>query len=202
MEERRPEIWVIRHGETDWSREGRHTGRTDVELTTNGERQSLAIGRRLGGRGFALVLSSSLRRARDTCRLAGYGGAAEVTDLLREWDYGAYEGRTTAEIQHEAPGWTIWTGDLPGGETAEEVGDRADRVIERAVSEAGDSALFGHGHLMRVLAARWLGLSPRAGRLFALDTASIGVLGYEHDARVIRAWNLTVDGDSGAGLSN
>lgn len=203
MEERRPEIWIVRHGETDWSREGRHTGRTDVALSANGERQSLAIGRLLGGRRFALVLSSPLRRAWDTCRLAGYGDVAQVTDLLREWDYGAHEGRTTAEIQREEPGWTVWSGEAPGGESAEKVGDRADQVIERAVAAAGDAALFGHGHQLRVLAARWLGLSPRAGRLFGLDTASIGVLGYEYDTRIIRAWNLAADGNSqpGAALS-
>jgi broad specificity phosphatase PhoE len=194
MEERRPEIWIIRHGETVWSREGRHTGRTDVALTADGERQSLELGRRLGGRRFALVLSSPLRRARDTCRLAGYADVARAADDLREWDYGAYEGRTSAEIQREAPGWTIWTGAVPDGETAENVGHRADGVIEQAMAAAGDVALFGHGHLLRVLAARWLGLSPRAGRLFALDAASIGVLGREHDTRVIRTWNLAVDG--------
>jgi broad specificity phosphatase PhoE len=196
MEPRRPEIWVIRHGETAWSREGRHTGRTDVALTANGERQSIALGRRLGGREFTLVLSSPLRRAWDTCRLAGYDGVAQVTDLLREWDYGSYEGRTSAEIQREAPGWTVWTGVVPAGESAETVGHRADQVIERAVAAGGDAALFGHGHLLRVLAARWLGLSPRGGRLFALDAASIGVLGYEYDTRIIRTWNVAVDGYS------
>jgi probable phosphoglycerate mutase len=193
MEERSPGIWIIRHGETLWSREGRHTGRTDVALTAAGERQSLELGRLLAGRRFALVLSSPLRRARDTCRLAGYADVAQVADNLREWDYGTYEGRTSAEIQREAPGWTIWTGAVPDGETAENVGHRAEGVIEQAMAAPGDVALFGHGHLLRVLAARWLGLSPRAGRLFALDAASIGVLGHEHDTRVIKAWNQAVD---------
>ena len=191
MDERRPGIWIVRHGETDWSRKGRHTGRTDAHLTAVGEREAMALRSRFGGMHFALVLSSPLSRARETCRLAGYGDVARVEDDLREWDYGAYEGRTTAEIQREMPGWTIWDDQVPGGETASEVGRRADRVIRQATEAGGDVALFSHGHLLRVLAARWLGLGPTEGRLFALGTSSIGVLGYERDIRVIRAWNLT-----------
>ena len=129
MDERRPDIWIVRHGETDWSRRGLHTGRTNVPLTAAGEREAIALRRRFGGRPFALVLSSPLSRARETCRLVGYGDVAQAEDDLREWDYGVYEGRTTAEIQLEAPGWTIWDGEVPGGETAVEVGYRADRVL-------------------------------------------------------------------------
>ena len=151
----------------------------------------MALRRRVGGRNFALVLSSPLSRAWETCRLAGYGDVARAEDDLREWDYGVYEGRTTAEIQRETPGWTIWDGEVPGGETAAEVGRRADRVIRQATEAGGDVALFAHGHLLRVLAARWLGLAPSEGRFFALGTSSIGVLGYEREARVIRAWNIT-----------
>jgi probable phosphoglycerate mutase len=191
MEEEKPGIWIVRHGETDWSRDGRHTGRTDAHLTAAGEREAMALRAMLGGRRFALVLSSPLSRALETCRLAGYGEVARQEDDLREWDYGAYEGRTTAEIRREAPGWTIWHGKVPGGETAGEVGRRADRVLRKATEAGGDVALFAHGHLLRVLAARWLGLEASGGRLFALGTSSIGVLGYERDARVIRAWNIT-----------
>ena len=191
MDERRPEIWIVRHGETDWSRRGQHTGRTDAPLTAAGEREAMALRGRFGGRGFALVLSSPLSRAWETCRLAGYGEAARAEDDLREWDYGAYEGKTTAEIQRESPGWTIWDGEVPGGETSAEVGRRADRVVRQASEAGGDVVLFSHGHLLRVLAARWLGLGPTGGRLFALGTSSIGVLGYERDIRVILAWNLT-----------
>ncbi len=183
------ELWLIRHGETEWSRSGQHTGRTDVPLTADGERQAARLGRRLGGRAFALVLTSPLARARETCRLAGYGAVARADADLLEWDYGAYEGRTTAQIREEAPGWTIWTGGVRAGESAEEVGARADRVIARCTGAAGHAALFAHGHVLRILAARWLGLPARAGRDFALDTASLSVLGHEHEHRVLRSWN-------------
>lgn len=187
---RPPELWIVRHGETAWSRSGQHTGRTDVPLTPAGEEQAAALRGRLGAHPFALVLSSPLRRAWDTCRLAGLGGAARATDDLLEWDYGAYEGRTRADIQREVPGWSLWTHGVPGGETVEAVGARAGRLIEIALAAPGDVALFGHGHVLRVLAACWLQLSPRQGRLFALDTASLGVLGHENASRVIRRWNL------------
>jgi broad specificity phosphatase PhoE len=185
-----PELWIVRHGETEWSRTGRHTGRTDVPLTDAGVGQAMALRRTIGARRFALVLSSPLRRAWDTCRMAGLADGARGTDDLMEWDYGEYEGRTTPEIQGEVPGWSIWTGAVPGGETIEQVGSRAGRVIAEALAAGGDVALFGHGHVLRVLAARWLELSPRAGRLFALDTASMGVLGYERGSRVVLRWNL------------
>jgi len=184
-------LWLMRHGETEWSRDGAHTSRTDLPLTTEGELRAANLKRLLGGHSFALVLTSPLRRAIDTCRLAGYGETAQITPDLCEWDYGIYEGRTTSDIQTENPGWTIWTGTPPGGETAEQVGARADRVIERAVSAAGDAALFGHGHMLRVLAARWLAVPPVDGRFFALSTGSVSVLGYEREARVIERWNQT-----------
>jgi probable phosphoglycerate mutase len=187
-----PELWLVRHGETEWTRTGQHTGRTDLPLTAEGERQSVELGRRLGGRRFSLVLTSPLRRARDTCRLAGYGGAARVTDDLREWDYGAYEGRTSEEIRREAPGWTIWTGAVPGGETADGVASRARRAIAEAERAGGEVALFAHAHVLRVLAACWLGLPPSEGRIFALGTASVSVLGEERGARLVRLWNEVV----------
>lgn len=189
MSERNPELWLIRHGETEWSATGRHTGRTDIPLTTVGERQAAALGRRLAGRSFALVLVSPLTRAVETCRIAGYDDVAQFTDDLLEWDYGAYEGRTTADIRTEVPGWTIWTGNPPGGETIGQVGRRVATVIDQATAAGGDVALFAHGHVLRVLAACWLGLPPGAGRLLALGTASLSVLGYERETRVITTWN-------------
>ncbi|MEK9140490.1 MAG: histidine phosphatase family protein [Nitrospirota bacterium] len=185
----RTTLWIIRHGKTEWSAVGRHTGRTDIPLTPEGERQSVALGRYLNGRSFALVLCSPLRRARETCRLAGYQDVASVTDDLQEWDYGAYEGRTTSEIRTEAPGWSIWTGRVPDGETLEQVSGRAERVIQRAVASGGEVALFAHAHILRVLTARWLGLPPDAGRFFSLSPASVSVLGYEREIRVITLWN-------------
>jgi len=183
------EIWLVRHGETEWSRSGQHTSRTDLPLTPEGERQAANLKRMLTGHSFALVLSSPMKRALDTCRLVGL--TPEINDDLIEWNYGDYEGLTTAEIQKRVPGWTIFTGAVPNGETAEQVGARADRVIARALAENGDVALFGHGHLSRVLAARWIGLEPSGGRLLALSTASLSVLGHEHEARVVRLWNQT-----------
>ena len=183
------EIWLVRHGETEWSRSGQHTSRTDLPLTPEGERHAADLKRMLAGHSFAAVLSSPMRRAVETCRLVGL--APEISEDLREWDYGDYEGLTTPEIQKHVRGWTIWTGAPPNGETAGQVGARADRVISRATSAAGDVALFGHGHLLRILAARWLGLEPSAGRLLALSTASLSVLGYERETRVIRLWNQT-----------
>jgi broad specificity phosphatase PhoE len=186
------ELWLIRHGETAWSLSGAHTGRTDLPLTAAGEQRAVALGRALAGRRFALVLTSPLRRARETCRLAGYGDVAQATDDLREWDYGAYEGRTTADIRQEVPGWSIWAGPVPGGETLEQVATRAQRVIAQAVTAGGDVALFAHGHILRVVTACWLGLPPDAGRLLALGTAGLSVLGYEHEWRAVRRWNLEV----------
>jgi probable phosphoglycerate mutase len=189
MPESRHQIWLVRHGETEWSASGQHTGRTDIPLTAGGERQAAALGRLLDKRPFALVLTSPLARARETCRLTGYGNASVITDDLREWDYGDYEGRTTADIRKEVPDWSIWAGPVPGGETIGQVAQRARRVIDRAAAAGGDAALFAHGHILRVLAACWLGLAPDGGRLLALGTASLSVLGYERETRVITGWN-------------
>ena len=206
MSEPRQELWLIRHGETEWSAAKRHTGRTDIALTPAGERQAAALRQSLDGRRFELVLCSPLRRASETCRLAGYGQGAEATDDLLEWDYGVYEGRTTQEIRSEQPGWSIWTTSVPKGESIEQVGHRAQRVIRRALTVGGDVALFAHAHILRILAACWLGLAPDAGQLFVLRTASISVLGFEHDRRVMTRWNLlheegTVRQRSPSGLS-
>jgi broad specificity phosphatase PhoE len=182
-------LWLVRHGETEWSKSGQHTGRTDIPLTASGEQQGKALGRHLAGREFALVLTSPLRRARETCRLAGLDAVAQVSDDLREWDYGIYEGRTTAAVRVEQPGWSIWDSPVPHGETVEEVGARARRVIECAASAAGDVALFAHAHVLRILGACWIGLPPLHGRHLTLGTASISVLGYERETRVIQVWN-------------
>jgi len=188
------ELWLVRHGETEWSRSGAHTGRTDIPLTAAGQQNAAAMGRLLGGRRFALVLTSPLERARETCRLAGYGAEAQIDPNLIEWDYGDFEGRTTPEIQKDVPGWSLWVSGVPHGETVEQVGARAEAVIERALQAEGDVALFAHGHVLRILTARWLGLAADAGRLFALGTASMGTLGYERTTRVITRWNLSVSG--------
>ncbi len=182
-------LWLIRHGETDWSAGGRHTGRTDIPLNAEGRRRAAALGRYLSRRSFALVLASPLARAAETCRIAGYADVANYTDDLVEWDYGAYEGRTTAEIRSGVAGWTIWSGGVPGGETVEQVAGRALRVIDRAAAAGGDAVLFAHGHVLRVLTACWLGLAPAQGRLFALDTAALSVLGHEHGTRIVSKWN-------------
>lgn len=185
----RQELWLIRHGETEWSVAKRHTGRTDIALTPMGERQAAALGQHLAGRRFAWVLCSPLRRARETCRLAGYGETAQETDDLLEWDYGIYEGKTTQELRQAQPDWSIWTTSVPRGESIKQVGDRAQRVIERVRDLSGDVLLFAHAHILRVITACWLGLPPEAGRLFVLNTASISVLGYERETRVISRWN-------------
>lgn len=190
----RPDVVLVRHGETDWSRTHRHTGRTDVPLTELGREQAERAGRALAGRRFSLVLSSPLGRALDTCRAAGLADGAEVTDDLAEWDYGDAEGLSTATIQEGTPGWTVWTHPVGGtGESVAQVGHRADRVIarmERAVEEAGgDVAVFAHGHMLRILAARWLGMAADGGRHFALGTATISVLSWEHTNRVVETWN-------------
>lgn len=182
-------IWLVRHGETEWSKSGQHTGRTDIPLTATGKQQGKALGRHLTGRQFALVLTSPLGRARETCRLAGFSGDAQVTDDLLEWNYGIYEGRTTAAVRAEQPGWSIWTTTVAQGETVEQVGERARRVIERADAVAGDVALFAHAHILRILAACWMGLPPIHGRNLTLSTASISVLGYERETRVLQIWN-------------
>ena len=184
-----PEILLARHGETEWSVGGRHTGGTDVPLTDEGRRQAAKLGERLRGRELALVLSSPLERALETCRLAGLGERAELRPELMEWDYGAYEGLTTPEIRESVPGWTVWTHPTPDGETAAEVGARVDRVVEELAALEGDAAVFAHGHLLRVLGARWIGLPPDSGALLALNTATLSTLGWERERRVVRLWN-------------
>jgi broad specificity phosphatase PhoE len=186
------EVWLIRHGETEWSRSGKHTGRTDLPLTDQGRKNGEALGRLLDGRRFSLVLTSPLERARETCRLAGFGGRAEIDPNLREWDYGDFEGRTTPEIRKETPTWSLWSDGPRNGESIAQVAARADAVIARVLAAEGDAALFGHGHLLRIITARWLGFPPDAGRRFALGTAAVCVLGYERETRVIARWGLTV----------
>lgn len=183
------ELWLVRHGETEWSLSGAHTGCTDLPLTAHGREEARAIGRVLTGRRFTLVLTSPLGRARETAQLAGYPDA-ELEDNLQEWNYGDYEGRTTAEIRQKIPSWSLWNDGVSGGETIEQVSARAGAVLARAARAAGDVALFGHGHILRILTARWLGLPPRDGRLFALGTASVSTLGYEREIPVIMRWNL------------
>jgi probable phosphoglycerate mutase len=185
------QLWLVRHGETEWSRSGAHTGRADIPLTAAGMEQARAVGRKLSGRAFALVLASPLVRARETCRLAGYGAVAAIDPDLREWDYGDFEGRTLAEIHAETPDWNLWRDGPRNGESIGQVAARARAAIERAAAAPGDALLFAHGHLLRILTACWLELPPDTGRLFALGTASISTLGYERDTRVITRWNLS-----------
>ncbi|MEO5925644.1 MAG: histidine phosphatase family protein [Bryobacteraceae bacterium] len=181
-------IFLIRHGETAWSLSGQHTGRSDIALTERGVAQAETLGRFLKGRKLA-VWTSPLQRARETCRLAGYEGQID-SDLI-EWDYGAYEGRTTADIRKEIPNWSVWDSPIVGGETLEQVGARAANVIQRVTAATkGDIGLFAHGHILRILAACWLGLPPANGSLLALDTGTVSVLGYERQTRVIRQWNV------------
>jgi len=186
------DLWLFRHGETAWSLSGAHTGKTDLPLTDAGRARATVMGQYLKGRPFALVLTSPLARARETCRLAGYGDVAQIEPNLLEWNYGDYEGRTTTEIRKQRPDWSLWADGVPNGETVAQVGERAGAVIERAAKASGDVALFAHGHILRILTARWLGLEPAAGRLFALGTGSLSILGYERETRVIMLWNEDV----------
>jgi probable phosphoglycerate mutase len=178
---------LLRHGATEWSLSGQHTGRTDIPLLDVGCDQARAAGELLRSMKFAQVLTSPLLRARETCTLAGF--AAEPEPDLVEWDYGAYEGLTSAEIRAERPGWTLWSDGVIDGEGAADVGRRVDRVIERARLVQGDTLCVAHGHVLRVLAARWLGLPPVGGRLFALGTGTVSILGWERDSPVVSLWN-------------
>ena len=183
------EVALVRHGETDWSRALRHTGRTDIPLNENGRRQARKLAARLTGRSFSRVLTSPLGRAAETCRLAGFADQAAVTPDLVEWDYGEYEGVTTAEIHASRPHWLLWRDGCPQGERAIEVGARVDRVLDELRPQEGSALLFAHGHLLRVLAARWLRLAPESGALFALSAGSLSLLTYEHAIPVIGVWN-------------
>lgn len=185
----RPRLVVVRHGETEWSRAGRHTGRTDIALTDTGEAVARKLADRLSGQAFAEVLTSPLQRARRTAELAGFGARAVVVPDLAEWDYGDDEGRTTAEIRADRPGWSIWRDGPRGGERLSQVGARADRVIERCLAADGDVLVFAHGHLLDILAARWVGVHPELGRIFYLDPATVSRLGWHHEQRVIQEWN-------------
>jgi probable phosphoglycerate mutase len=182
-------VVLVRHGQTEWSASGRHTGRTDVPLDDAGRRNAETLRARLAGWTFARVLTSPLSRARETCRLAGLGDRAEVVDDLQEWDYGEYEGRRTVDIREERPGWDLWAEGVPGGETVEQVGARADRVIAAARDAGGDVALFAHGHVLRVLGARWVDLPPVQGSRLALATGAVCVLGWERERAVLEYWN-------------
>lgn len=186
-----PEIYLVRHGETEWSLSGRHTGQSDIPLTANGEAAARQIGPRLADKRFSAVWSSPSQRARNTCELSGFGAGAIVKDDLAEWDYGAYEGITTKEILASRPGWQLFRDGCPNGEAAQDVGARADRIISELQQANAPILIFSSSHFLRVLGARWLGLSPTDGARFILDTASISVLGYEHDLTepVIRRWN-------------
>jgi probable phosphoglycerate mutase len=185
----RNHVFLIRHGETEWSRSGQHTGGTDLPLTEAGMEQGRLLTDRLRGIQFAMVLTSPLQRAMETCRQADLLQKAEVLDDLREWDYGAFEGLTTPEIRRQQPDWSIWSHGAPEGETPEQVAERADRVLERARNAEGDVALFSHGHMLRAVGARWLRLPVGAGQHLMLSTASVSVLGYERETPVIRLWN-------------
>ena len=186
------EIVLVRHGETEWSRDWRHTGRTEIPLTEAGREQAQVLRAPLADWSFARVYSSPLSRALETCRLAGLGDRAELTEALLEWDYGEYEGITTKEIRETRPDWFLGRDGCPGGETADDVGARVDPLIAELKGGDGDVALFAHGHILRVLAARWLGLPPQDGKLLALSTATLSVLGYERETEVIRRWNAPV----------
>jgi broad specificity phosphatase PhoE len=189
-----PRMVLIRHGQTEWSKNGRHTGRTDLPLLEEGCRQAEKAGDLLRAHGFTTfgqVLTSPLRRASETCVVAGFYGETD-SDLV-EWDYGEYEGLTSDQIRKERPGWTLWNDGVPGGERASDVARRADKIIEKALRSDGDTLCFAHGHVLRVLAARWLGLPPVAGRLFLLYPGHLCVLGWERDSAAVELWNETPD---------
>lgn len=188
-----PEIVLVRHGETEWTITGQHTSRTDIPLTEAGRRQAERLRQRLATLQPAVVLTSPRLRSIETCRLAGFGDVAQIRDDLAEWDYGDYEGRTTAEIRSEVPSWTLWRDGVPNGESASEVAARADRVIEQLLQTDETPLVFSHGHFLRVLGVRWLQLRPEYGRLFALTPASVSTLGWEREQRVISLWNDVVD---------
>jgi broad specificity phosphatase PhoE len=195
------ELWLVRHGETAWSASGQHTSRTDIPLTEHGRKRAEELRDYLKGTKFDAVFVSPMQRARETCAIAGFGDVAKIDEGLREWDYGIYEGKTTKEIQAQIPGWSVWKNEIVGGETVEHVGERADRVTLQALTadmpvpwkvstpSSGKVALFAHAHILRILAARWIGLAATGGALLALGTGSVSVLGWERETRVIQSWN-------------
>jgi probable phosphoglycerate mutase len=185
------QIVVARHGETEWSASGQHTSSTDLPLTDEGRRLAAALAPRLRTHSFSCVLCSPLRRARETCELAGYGSREQLTDDLREWAYGEYEGLTTPEIRQLNPQWNLWRDGCPGGETPDQVGARADRVLNRLQAIQGSALVFAHGHILRVLTARWLQMEPAAGARFRLGAGALGELGFERETQVLTGWNWT-----------
>lgn len=186
------EIVAVRHGETEWSASGRHTSRTDLALTERGRERALRLADALSGRPYELVLCSPLRRARETCELAGFGGVAVIDDDLHEWDYGEYEGLTTPQIREQRPDWSLWRDGCPGGESPAQVGERADRVLAASRDAGGDCLLFAHGHILRVLAARWIGEPASFGARLALSTGAVSTLGFERETEVVAEWNRTL----------
>jgi len=201
------ELWLVRHGETEWSLSGAHTSTTDISLTDHGRRRAVELKEYLNGKKFAAVLVSPMQRAKETCEIAGYGSDAQIEPGLMEWNYGESEGKTTKEMRVKyGPDWSVWTNEIVDGETVEHVGERADAVIAKAVAAAtyhegptpgGEAvALFAHAHILRILAARWIGLPAVDGRLFALGTGSVSVLGYERETRVVVKWNRGFEKDS------
>jgi len=186
------DVVLVRHGETEWSLSGQHTGRTDIPLTERGRQQARLLEPLLSTANFALVLSSPLRRARETCELAGLGPRMQLEPDLMEWNYGEYEGLTSKQIKRTAPNWMVFTDGCPGGETPEQVGARVDRLIDRIRPVAGRVALFAHGHLLRVFVARWIGFPPSAGQHFLLDTSTVGVLGYYQGVPAVKRWNAPI----------
>ena len=193
MSDQKVRLWLIRHGETDWSLSGAHTSRTDIPLTNRGRERAAHMAKHLRKQEFSLVLTSPRQRARETCGITGYGEVAQVDPDLSEWDYGEYEGRTTADIRKEQPRWTIWKNDPREGETLAQVRTRAQSVIDRSTAAVGQVALFSHAHFLRILAATWIGLPPEAGSLLALGTGSVSTLGFEREARVIETWNRSFE---------
>ncbi len=187
------EIYLLRHGETEWSRNGKHTGVTDVPLTEHGRATAARLKAALGKQNFAMVLSSPLQRARQTCELAGVGDKATLEPDLMEWNYGEYEGLTTKQIQQNRPGWSVFHDGCPGGETPEQVSARADRVIAKIRAANGHVAVFAHGHILRVMAARWINLPVLFGENFLLDTATLNVLGYYYDTAALKIWNAPLN---------
>jgi broad specificity phosphatase PhoE len=193
MPEEKTELWLVRHGETEWSLDGRHTSWTDIPLTDHGRQRAVELREFLAGKKFAAVFVSPRQRARETCEIAGYGDVAVIEDGLQEWNYGESEGKTTAQMRAiHGPNWSVWTDPIIGGESVEAVGERADGVIAKALASApqgGAVALFAHAHILRILAARWIGLPAVGGKLFGLGTGSVSVLGHERETRVISRWN-------------